>query len=55
MAKLDLDTRLLSEFLYALNIARRQVAAYPPGHPMIALAAEKLLTLLEKVLEFRRR
>ncbi len=54
MANLDLDTRLLSEFLYALNIARRQVAVYPPGHPMIASASEKLLALLENVLEFRR-
>jgi hypothetical protein len=51
---LDLDTRLLSEFVYALNIARRQVAAYPPGHPMIAAAAEKLVSLQEKLLEFRR-
>ncbi len=48
MDKLDLDTRLLSEFLYALNIARRQVAAYPPGHPMITAASEKLLTLGER-------
>jgi len=54
MANLDLDTRFLSDFIYSLNIARRQVAAYPPGHPMIASAAEKLLALLEKVLEFRR-
>lgn len=54
MDNLDLDTRLLSEFLYALNIARRQIAAYPPGHPMITAASEKLLALLKKVLEFRR-
>lgn len=51
---LDLDTRLLSEYVYALNIARRQVAAYPPGHPMITSAADKLLALQEKLLEFRR-
>ncbi len=50
---LDLDTRQLSEFIYALNIARKQVAAYPPGHPMILSAAEKLLALKEKLLEFR--
>src|SRR5512139_3855150 len=54
MADIDLDTRLLSDFIYSLNIARRQVTAYPSGHPMIAAAAEKLLALLEKVLEFRR-
>ncbi|MDD1617825.1 MAG: hypothetical protein LUQ28_15430 [Methylococcaceae bacterium] len=54
MTNIDLDTRFLSDFIYSLNIARRQVAAYPPGHPMIASAAEKLLALLEKVLELRR-
>lgn len=53
MANLDLDTRLLSEFIYALNIARRQVVAYPSGHPLITNAAEKLVSLLEKLLEFR--
>lgn len=53
MANLDIDTRLLSEFVYALNIARRQVAVYPPGHPLITHAAEKLIALLEKLLEFR--
>lgn len=50
---LDLDTSVLADFLYALNIARRQIYAYPPGHPMIAAAAEKLLALLPKLLEFR--
>jgi len=50
---MDLDTRVLSEFIYALNIARRQVSAYPLGHPVIAAAAEKLLNLLPKLLEFR--
>lgn len=50
---LDLDTRVLSEYIYALNIARRQVAAYPPGHPIVVSAAEKLLALLNRLLEFR--
>ncbi len=50
---LDLDTRILSEFIYALNIARRQVVAYPAGHPVIASAADKLLSLLPRLLEFR--
>ena len=53
MSNLDLDTRLLSEFVYALSIARRQVVAYPPGHPMIASASEKLIALKERLLEFR--
>jgi len=50
---LDLDTKLLSDFIYSLNIARRQVQSYPPGHPIIAAAADKLLGLLPKLLEFR--
>ena len=53
MPEIDLDTKVLSDFLYALNIARRQVIAYPSGHPMIAQAADKLLTLLTRLLEFR--
>ena len=50
---LDLDTKLMSDFIYALNIARRQVQSYPHGHPIIATAAEKLLCVLPKLLEFR--
>ena len=50
---LDLDTKVMSDFIYALNIARRQVQSYPNGHPIIAAAADKLLTVLPKLLEFR--
>jgi len=50
---LSLDTRLLSEFIYALNIARRQVLSYPAGHPVINAAAEKLLDLMPQMFEFR--
>jgi hypothetical protein len=50
---LDLDTKLMSDFIYSLNIARRQVQSYPSGHPVIAQAAEKLLGILPKLLEFR--
>lgn len=50
---LNLDTKLLSDFIYALNIARRQVLAYPPGHPVIAAAADKLFGLLPSMFEFR--
>lgn len=49
----DLDTEVLHDFIYALNITRRQVLAYPPGHPMVATATERLLTLLPRLLEFR--
>lgn len=50
---LDLDTKLLSEFVYALNIARRQVLAYPPGHPMVVAAIGKLIAVVPLLLEFR--
>ena len=50
---LNLDTRLLSDFIYALNIARRQILSYPPGHPVINAAAEKLLGLMPQMFEFR--
>jgi hypothetical protein len=52
-ADLDLDTKLMSDFIYALNIARRQIQSYPHGHPVIATAAEKLLSVLPRLLEFR--
>ncbi|MBW2452323.1 MAG: hypothetical protein JRF07_08225 [Deltaproteobacteria bacterium] len=52
-SQLDLDAKLLSEFIYALNIARRQVSAYPPGHPVIKNATSKLISTLPKLLEFR--
>lgn len=51
---LDLDTKLLSEFIYALNIARRQVMSYPPGHPLVATAAAKLIDVVPRLLEFRK-
>jgi hypothetical protein len=51
---LDLDTKLLSEFIYALNIARRQVMSYPPGHPMVATATAKLIDVVPRLLEFRK-
>ena len=50
---LNLDTKVLSEFIYALNIARRQILSYPPGHPVINAAALKLLDLLPQMFEFR--
>jgi len=52
-SELDLDTRLLSEFVYALNIARRQIRAYPAGHQIIDAALSRLVTLLPRLLEFR--
>ena len=34
------DLKLLSQFLYALNIARRQMLAYPVQHPSVEAALE---------------
>lgn len=50
---LDLDTKLMSDFIYSMNIARRQVQAYPPGHKVISVAANRLVSVLPKLLEFR--
>lgn len=50
---LDLDTKLLADFVFALNIVRRQVLAYPEGHPMVASSAAKLVAVVPQLLEFR--
>lgn len=36
--KIVIDIKLLSQFVYALNIARRQMVAYPPRHPSVETA-----------------
>lgn len=41
-----LDTKVLSNLIYQLNIVRRQVGAYPPGHQVILAAAERTLKIL---------
>lgn len=50
---LALDARLVTEFVYALNIARRQVVAYPAGHQMIKSATAKLAEASARLLESR--
>jgi hypothetical protein len=47
----DPDIRALSRFIYELNIARRQMAAYPKGHPVIAAAAGKTMEVFATLLE----
>jgi hypothetical protein len=49
----DLDTQMLSNFIYEINIARRHMSTYPTGHPMIDTATDKVLLLLELLFEFR--
>jgi HEAT repeats len=51
--KLALDTRLLSDFIFELNISRRCVTSYPKGHPLIRASMEKVVSLLATLLEFR--
>jgi hypothetical protein len=48
-----LDTRLLSDFIFELNISRRCVTSYPKGHPLIHASVERVVSLLPKLLEFR--
>jgi hypothetical protein len=48
-----LDTRLLSDFIFELNISRRCVTSYPKGHPLIHASVEKVVSLLPTLLEFR--
>ena len=48
-----LDTRLLSDFIFELNISRRCVTSYPKDHPLIRGSAEKVASLLPALLEFR--
>ncbi len=48
-----LDTQILSDFIYELNISRRHLSTYPPGHPMILSSTEKALALLGQLFDFR--
>lgn len=47
------DARNLAHFIYELNISRRQLSTYPPGHPLIHSSTEKVLTLLDRLFEGR--
>ena len=49
----DVDTRLLSDFIYDLNIARRKLALYPDDHPQITNSSTIVLNILKKLCQFR--
>jgi hypothetical protein len=51
--ELNLDTKILSNFIVELNIALRLVTSYPKNHPVITTSIQKVLRLLEELLEFR--
>jgi len=44
------DSRLLSDFLQELNIARRSLTLYPPDHPQVAASSKKTLDKLNILL-----
>ena len=37
------DSKLLSDFIYELNIARRCYLSYPEGHPRIQASTKKVM------------
>lgn len=46
-----IDPELVAALLIELNILRRQVTAYPEGHPVIGAAADKVAGLAERLLQ----
>ena len=46
------DTKILSDFIFELNISRRCVNSYPKGHPLISTSVKKAVDLLPHLLEF---
>ncbi|RNC66043.1 MAG: HEAT repeat domain-containing protein [Desulfuromonadales bacterium] len=47
----EVDVKELASFVYELNIARRHRVTYPENHPVIAASADKILAILERLLE----
>ncbi len=50
-AQVEFDTKVLSRFIYEMNITRRYVLSYPPEHPVIASSIWKVLQSLELLLQ----
>lgn len=48
-ALLRLDLKLLSKFIYELNIARHHTITYPANHPVIGQSVRQALSYLEKL------
>ncbi|MFA5072567.1 MAG: HEAT repeat domain-containing protein [Nitrospirota bacterium] len=51
--ELPLDTRLLSEAIIELNISRKNVGIYPPGHIQIIKSIQRAYSILSKIFEIR--
>jgi hypothetical protein len=50
---LPLDTQLLSDAVIELNISRKNVAIYPPGHIQITKSIDRAFAILTRMLEMR--
>ena len=53
LSNMNLDTKILSNFIIEFNISLRLVTSYPKNHPIITASIHKVLHLLDKLLEFR--
>ena len=51
--ELPLDTQLLSDAVIELNISRKNVGIYPPGHIQITKSIDRTFSLLSRMLELR--
>jgi len=51
--EIPLDTRLLSEAIIELNISRKNVGIYPPGHIQITKSIDRAYELLQKLFDIR--
>jgi HEAT repeat protein len=51
--ELPIDTRLLSETVIELNISRKNVSIYPPGHIQITKSIDRAFEILQKLFEIR--
>ncbi len=51
--EVPLDMRLLSEAVIELNISRKNVGIYPPGHIQITNSIERAFKLLQQLFEIR--
>ncbi len=51
--EIPLDTQLLSEAVIELNISRKNVGIYPPGHIQITKSIERAFAILERLFEIR--
>ncbi len=51
--ELPIDTRLLSETVIELNISRKNVSIYPPGHVQITRSIDRAFEILQKLFEIR--